>query len=92
MPSPKTHFATSSTTSTVPKHSRLRRVSADIAHHALELGFDYVERDPVNGLHPDGVLRSQRHEHRGPVRPRGGECLQIGLDARIRRPNRTSRS
>ena len=63
------------------EHPRLRRVDADVVEDGVELRADEVRRQLVHGRHRRRVLGGQRDERARPVRARGGERLQVGLDA-----------
>ena len=63
------------------EHPGLRRVDADVAEDRVELRAHELRAELLDRGHADRVLRRQRDEHRHAVRTRGGERLQVGLDA-----------
>ena len=60
----------------------LDSLGADVVGDRVQLRADELGRQLVHGGHRDGALRGQRDERAHPVRARGGEGLQVRLDAR----------
>ena len=64
------------------EHPGLRRVDADVVEDRVELRGDELRRQLVDRRDAGRVLRGERHDRAHPVAARGGERLQVGLDAR----------